>query len=280
MPNLNGLSSQVQSYNSSQLTQLKNTQAKDRTVDATNTNKTQVIQDLQNAINTNSSVQIVTGLKGNSATTVNISRDQAIKLLDAYKKGNQPLSQIEIHTEHPAPHSTENHGGEQHHSPSVAGTVAHDGAVNVAHHAAEHGIHHVAEHAAERAAEHALERGAEHAAEHAVTRAVEHGAGEALAHGAAHVGGRLAAVAAPGVGAVAAGYLAVQGVKHSMHAAEKGHTGAAICFALAATVDGTTAVVNGAGAVSGAGVVISTPVSIGLGVVATGLSALGAWLDD
>lgn len=160
------------------------------------------------------------------------------------------------------------HGMDEHEKTSVAGHVAHDVGVNVAHHACEHAIEHAAGHAGE------------HVAGHALARAAEHGAGEVVAHGAAHIGGRIAAVAAPGVGAVAAGYLAYKGVEHSVHAAQKGHVGASLAFALAATVDGTTAAVNGAGAVSGAGVVISTPVSLILGAAATGLSALGAWLDD
>ena len=150
------------------------------------------------------------------------------------------------HTEHHAP-------------PTVAGTVAHDVSVNAAHHGAEHAIEHVASHAGERAAEHA--------------------AGEVIGHGAGEVLGRIGSVAAPGIGAVAAGYLAATGIQHSIHASQRGNTGAALAFALAATVDGTTAAVNAAGAVSGAGTVISTPVSIALGAVATGFSALGAYLD-
>lgn len=160
------------------------------------------------------------------------------------------------------------HGKGEHEKTSVATHLAHDVGVNVAHHACEHAIEHAAGHAGE------------HVAGHAVARAIEHGTGEVVAHGAAHIGGRIAAVAAPGVGAVAAGYLAYKGLEHSVHAAQKGHVGASLAFALAATVDGTTAVVNGAGAVSGAGVVISTPVSLVLGAAATGLSALGAYLDN
>lgn len=190
---------------------------------------------------------------------------------------------VEKHTDHHAP-------------PTVGGVLAHDVGVNAAHHAAEHGVHHLAHRAAARAAtraaqsgatraaEHGAVRAAEHgavrAAEHAGVRAAEHAAGAAISHGAAYGVGRIASVAAPGLGAAAAGYLAYKGVEHSIEAGKRGNTGAAIAFALAATVDGTTAIVNGAGAVTGAGTLISTPVSIGLGVVATGLSALGAYLDN
>jgi hypothetical protein len=189
---------------------------------------------------------------------------------------------------------------EEHESPTVTGVLAHDVGVNVAHHAADHAIHaasariaekagvRAAEEAATRAVEHgatrAVEHGAVRAAEHGAVRAAEHATAEIVAHGAgeaaAHGLGRIASVAAPGLGAAAAGYLAYKGVEHSIEAGKKGHVGASLAFALAATVDGTTAVVNGAGAISGAGTLISTPVSIGLGVVATGLSALGAYLDD
>ncbi len=181
----------------------------------------------------------------------------------------------EKHTDHHAP-------------PTVAGVLAHDVSVNAAHHAAEHGVHHLAHRAATRAATRAaqsgatraVEHGAVRAAEHAGVRAAEHAAGAAISHGAAYGVGRIASVAAPGLGAAAAGYLAYKGVEHSIEAGKRGNVGASIAFALAATVDGTTAVVNGAGAITGAGTLISTPVSIGLGVVATGLSALGAYLDN
>ncbi|MEZ0373732.1 MAG: hypothetical protein ACAI44_31865, partial [Candidatus Sericytochromatia bacterium] len=82
------MSSTSQTFNNTQTTQLRNTQAQDRTVDGTNTNKAQVIQDLQNAINTNSTVEIVTSLSGNRAQSVTLTRAQAQELLNSYTQGS------------------------------------------------------------------------------------------------------------------------------------------------------------------------------------------------
>lgn len=157
--------------------------------------------------------------------------------------------------------------------------------------AIEHGVHHAIEHAAhkagtravEHAATHAAERTIEHVAAHTAgsvagrvaTNAAGHAAGEVAAHGL----GRVGSVVAPGIGAVAAGYLAYQSFDHAIDAADKGHTGAAISYSVAGTIDAATAAVNGFGAATGAGTLISTPASVVLGVAATGFAALGAYLD-
>lgn len=157
--------------------------------------------------------------------------------------------------------------------------------------AIEHGVHHAIEHAAhkagtraiEHAATHAAERTAEHVVTHAAgsvvgrvtTNAAGHAAGEVAAHGL----GRVGSVVAPGIGALAAGYLSYQSFKHAGEAAENGHTGAAISYGVAGTIDAATAAVNGFGAATGAGTLISTPASVVLGVAATGFAALGAYLD-
>lgn len=134
------------------------------------------------------------------------------------------------------------HGG--HESP----TVLEVGKVRVLHHGGEHALTHAIEHAGERALEHAAERG------------IEHAAGEVLAHGASHLKWRVAAVAAPGVGARAASYLAYESFELALEAGERGHVGATIAYSLAGVVDGTTAAVNAVGA--------------------TGLATFGAWLDN
>ncbi|HEY9839635.1 MAG: DUF5995 family protein [Candidatus Sericytochromatia bacterium] len=103
MTRLDGMSSYSQNLNNTQTTQLRNTQAQDRTVDGTNTNKAQVIQDLQNAINTNSTVEIVTSLSGNRAQSVTLTRAQAQELLNSYTQGSLPLSQVNIQTAAPGP---------------------------------------------------------------------------------------------------------------------------------------------------------------------------------
>lgn len=174
------------------------------------------------------------------------------------------------------------------HQVGVGGVLGTHGVVAAAEHGTHHAIEHVVGHTATRVgeeavartAEHTVGRATEHVIAHAATRAAEHATGEVVAHGAAHFGARMASVAAPGVGAAAAGYLAYKSIDHAIDAGKKGNVGASLSYSLAGVVDATTAVVNAAGAVSGAGVVISTPVSLALGAVATGFAALGAYLDD
>ncbi len=112
--------------------------------------------------------------------------------------------------------------------------------------------------------------------------AVKHGAGlvvENAAHVAGH-GTKLAGRAVPGLGAAVNGYFAYQNVSHAVDAGKRGNVGSAALYSLAGALDGTSAVINGAGAITGVGSLISVPVNLGLGVVSSGLSIGAAYLDD
>jgi len=151
----------------------------------------------------------------------------------------------------------------------------------------KHGVAVAAEQGVHKGAHQIMARTMAKASGTAGTRAVQHAAGhavgEALAHGAGHAvgtGGRILARAVPGFGACVAGYLAYKSADHAIEAGKKGNVGAAVSYGAAATVDGVLAGINAVGAATGVGIVISTPVSLVLAGVATGLASFGAWLDD
>lgn len=80
-------------------------------------------------------------------------------------------------------------------------------------------------------------------------------------------------------GAAAAGYLAYRAIEHALHASAAGHTEATAAYSLSAALDAGLAIANTL-AVFKQAPSVSVGVSLGVGLLSTASSALGAKLEQ